>query len=163
MYTTLPTVSFATLEDLLEELAGDLQDGKTIHGVRVTTDFRTRGGEAMVGEETTVSLIVTTCISETQSPAIPTQYGLWSWRIVSYAQVNRMQASNWTQEQASALADLAVEAARRVIEQHTGIRPKTGMYLLADSDWLTIRGVTRLIDLRALGEAVKTEGKEGTS
>jgi hypothetical protein len=42
MLTAPPTVNFGTLEDLLEESVR--RDGKTMHSIRITTDFRTRSG-----------------------------------------------------------------------------------------------------------------------
>ena len=158
MLTAPPTVNFGTLEDLLEEVEQDRRDGKTIR-IRVTTDFRTRSGGGIIGEDTTVSLIVTSCTSEVQGQ-IPLVHGLWSWRIVRYAQINGMKASNWTQEEASTLAGRVVEAIMQAIEQRTGVRPKKGMYLLADQDWLTIRGGTKLVDLRPLYEAIKPRAEE---
>jgi hypothetical protein len=160
MITASPTVNFGTLEDLLEEIEGDRREGKTIHSMRVTTDFRTRSGGGIVGEETTVSLIVTSCTTEAQGQVDLVHYSVWSWRIVRYAEIHGTRASNWSQEEANALADKVVETVMAVIEQRTGIRPKKGMYCLADSDWLTIRGGTNLVDLRALYEAVKPAVEE---
>lgn len=154
-----PAVNFGMLEDLLEEAESDRRDGKTIH-IRVTTDYRTRSGGGIIGEETTVSLIATSCTSEVQGQIPLLRYGLWSWRIVRYAQVNGMQASNWTLEEACTLADRVVEAVMQAIEQSTGVRPRKGMYLLSDQDWLTIRGGTKLVDLRPLYETVKTSRPE---
>src|SRR5438270_8248762 len=99
MFTAPPTINFGMLEDLLEEVEQDRRDGKTIR-IRVTTDFRTRSGGGIIGEDPTVSLIVTSCTSEVQGQVPLVHYGLWSWRIVRYAEVNGMKASNWTQEEA---------------------------------------------------------------
>jgi hypothetical protein len=161
MLTAPITVNFGTLEDFLEEIEGDLRDKKTIHGIRVTTNFAMRSGGGTIGEETTVWLVVTACTSEGQGRFAPLQLAVWSWRLVRFAEIHGAQASNWSQAEANTLAGKAVEAVRQAIEQRTGLRPRKGMYCLADSAWLTIMGGTNLVDLGALYSAVKPPVEEG--
>jgi hypothetical protein len=162
MYTAPPIVSYGMLEDLLEEIRRDRDEGKTLQGLRVTTDFRTKSGGGIIGEVTTVSLVVTSCTTEAHGQTTFMQYGLWSWRIASYAELHGNKTSPWTLEEANLLADTAIEAVMQAIERATGILAKKGMYCIPDSEWLTVRGGTHLVDLKQLREGVRPREEEGS-
>lgn len=160
MQTAPPTVNFGMLEDLLEEAESDYRTKKLVE-VRVTTSFNTRSGGGVIGEETTVWLVVTVCTIEVLDQVALTRYAVWAYRLVRFAEVHGNQASTWSENEAATLADLAVQAVRQVIEERSGIHPKAGMYCLTNPEWLTIRGGTNLMDFRPLYEAVKTSVEEG--
>jgi hypothetical protein len=149
-----PIVNYGLLEDLLDEVSHDREAGKTIQSIRATTNYRTRSGGGIMGEETTVSLVVSSLTSEVLDQVIHMQYGLWVWRVAHYAELHGHPASPWTREEADALAELVLEHIKRVIETRTGIPPQKGMYCLSQ-EWLEIKGGTGLVDLKALREEVK--------
>ena len=149
-----PSIHYGLLEHLLDEVILDREAGKTIQSIRATTNYRTRSGGGIMGEETTVSLVVTSLTSEVRDQTIHVQYGLWVWHIARYAELHGHPASPWTREEADALAELVLEHIKCAIETRTGISPRKGMYCLSQ-EWLEIKGGTGLVDLKALREEVR--------